>query len=493
MKVNKTYAKILTKLCLLVGLCLVVLIIVHSNYRSKKAEQITLKSRYTFNVRIDKDGNVLEEQADADEEVTGYEEFDSLKLNEIADIWTREFIGQFTQKYLSWSKSLRKVNINASEILDRSTGTVLVSFSAKLKDSSSEYFQSWDGVLDDGVMQCEWVVTFVIDNHYDGTATIYVEDIVSPEEYGLARYNESLQEDVAVNAEVQQTSSGNNTLFKYEIKEDTLLVTYDGGEKYFTVPVDCDNLLFESGSTTQLADGSWFISMYKTAFLYGGKTVDNSRIPVTLIYSTDKGGNWITCEIDAIYDINYYYVEFFDENTGVIVIGYGKNGNQQASRIYETTDGGQTWINVGSGSALNVLKGVIYLDSDIGFFCYDYVEGMDSNLYMTRDGGQTFSKVTLEAQELDSTAANAQATAADNTQNADGKTDKTEETKLTWSDVYKEAIVPVYDEDEILTVYLTQGSNGVYNNGKTVAKYQSVDKGTTWKYIGQLEISSKSN
>jgi hypothetical protein len=50
--------------------------------------------------------------------------------------------------------------------------------------------------------------------------------------------------------------------------------------------------------------------------------------------------------------------------------------------------------------------------------------------------------------------------------------------------------VPVVDDQGMITVYLTQGSNGVYNSGKTAAKYQSSDGGETWKYIGQLEITS---
>jgi photosystem II stability/assembly factor-like uncharacterized protein len=250
----------------------------------------------------------------------------------------------------------------------------------------------------------------------------------------------------------------------------------------------------ESNSTTALSEGSYTIDVNKTAFLYGGKTSGNDRTPVMLVYSNDKGSSWITCEIESIYDASYHYVDFFDENTGVIVIGYGKNGNQQSSRIYETVNGGETWSVMGSGPALNVIKGVMYIDRTIGFFCYDYVDGMDSNLYMTRDSGQTFSKVTLEEQELDSTAANAQSSGASNETTQSTETKAEEETttaaKLTWKDVYKEALVPVYDDEGVLTVYLTQGSNGVYNNGKIAAKYQSSDKGVTWKYIGQLEISS---
>ncbi len=48
----------------------------------------------------------------------------------------------------------------------------------------------------------------------------------------------------------------------------------------------------------------------KTAFLYGGKRNGNDRIPVTLVYTDDMGENWITSEIDTIYNADYYYVEF---------------------------------------------------------------------------------------------------------------------------------------------------------------------------------------
>ena len=33
------------------------------------------------------------------------------------------------------------------------------------------------------------------------------------------------------------------------------------------------------------------ITTEKTAFVYGGKTANNTRIPVTVVYSDDKGEN----------------------------------------------------------------------------------------------------------------------------------------------------------------------------------------------------------
>ncbi len=72
---------------------------------------------------------------------------------------------------------------------------------------------------------------------------------------------------------------------------------------------------------------------------------------------------------------------------------------------------------------------------------------MDSNLYKTDDGGKTFAKVMLEAQELDSSAANSQ---NQETKSDSGTTYGTSESteQLKWNDVYKEALVPVVDSTD---------------------------------------------
>ena len=416
---KKKIYNIILKAAIAAGFILVFWFIWYYHYREDKAGQIVLKSRYTFSVRIDSNGNVVNGEDDSDSvDHTLADAFGNLKIDEIGDVWIREFTAQYTQKYLAWSKQLKKITLNKTQILNESENTVLISFSAGMNEHDSENFASWNGVLDDGRISCEWVVSFYIDNHYDGTATIYVKSIDTPEDYGIAQYNQNKKNNVDKVDETQKKS------------------------------------------------------LTKTAFVYGGKVSGNNKVPVTLVYTNDMGANWITCEIDKIYTSTYYYVEFFDENSGVMAVGYDKNEQQQSSRIYSTTDGGETWNTVGAGPATNIIKGIKYIDEKIGFFCYDYVDGMDSNLYMTSDSGKTFSKIILEPQELDSTALDAvssgQSSSADN--------------KLKWSDVYKEALVPVYGSDGTITVYLTQGAGGVYNNGKTAAMYQSTDKGTTFNH-----------
>ncbi|MFQ8901155.1 MAG: hypothetical protein ACLR7D_03805 [Lachnospira eligens] len=74
------------------------------------------------------------------------------------------------------------------------------------------------------------------------------------------------------------------------------------------------------------------ITTEKTAFVYGGeKTANNTKIPVTVVYSDDKGENWTTCELDKIYTADYYYVKFFDSDNGVIVCGYAKSNDTNES------------------------------------------------------------------------------------------------------------------------------------------------------------------
>lgn len=141
-----------------------------------------MKSRYTFSVRIDSNGNVVNGEEDSDSvDHTLADAFGNLKIDEIGDVWIREFTAQYTQKYLAWSKQLKKITLNKTQILNESENTVLISFSAGMNEHDSENFASWNGVLDDGRISCEWVVSFYIDNHYDGTATIYVKSIDTPE------------------------------------------------------------------------------------------------------------------------------------------------------------------------------------------------------------------------------------------------------------------------------------------------------------------------
>ena len=210
-------------------------------------------------------------------------------------------------EYLPYSKAVRKMNIDNIEVLNEDEHIALISFSLILKNASSDYFLSWDGVTDDGRLKCEWVMEYYIDAHADNTATIYVSSAMSPEEYGIAKYNEK----AGISAGKENTANtSTDSLSRYVIRDNILSVTYDGGEHYTTVPVDVENLMYENNSSSTLKEGSYMITTSKTAFIYGGKQGLNDKMPVTICYSSDKGANWTTSELDNIYNAEDYYVDF---------------------------------------------------------------------------------------------------------------------------------------------------------------------------------------
>jgi hypothetical protein len=438
-KSRRFQTKIITYTVLVIFSLLVIGVFVYSYVSKYQENKLDIKSRYTFSIRIDDQWNVVSDDYVSDYDNDNVSNFTNPDMVGLGTKWLEKYISQYRQKYVPYSKYIVKSGIDSVSVLDLSSNTVLLSFWVIPQNLNSDYFSSWEGIQDDGRIKCEWVVSFYLDNNYDNTAKLYVTSVMSSEDYGLKQYY--AQQGIDSGGDTEITSNSNkDQLANYSIKDNSLLVTYDR-EKYISVPVSYSYLLYEPNSSTTLKEGSYMITTEKTAFVYGGKTVNNTKIPVTVVYS----------------------------------------------RIYSTSNGGESWDIVGSGPATNIIKGVVYVSSDVGFFCYDYVEGMDSNLYKTDDGGKTFAKVMLEEQELDSSAANPQGQETE-TKTDSGKNGADSSEQLRWGDVYKEALTPVVDSTGIITIYLTQGKNAVYNDGKTAAKYQSSDKGSTWKYIGQVEI-----
>jgi hypothetical protein len=466
---TKRTIRIIEKTLVFASFVLIFAYVIFSRYSENKAKQITLKSRYTFAVTINSDGNVVEPQDSSSVTHTLSQDFANLDIGQIGAIWTREFLAQYSQKYLTWSKRLSKIQIEEPEILDDSNDIVLISFSAALNDTNTDNFEEWEGVLEDGRMHCEWVVEFIIDNHYDGTATIYVSSIMTPEDYGIEQDTKNNVSSVVIEDATESSYA------YYQIKDNFLSVTYDGGAKFINVPVDITKLpLVDNGTTgTQtLSRGSYVVSTSTTAFLYGGTTSGTSKTPLTVVYSTDLGSQWTTCEIDNEYGAQYYYLEFFDESNGVIVAEY-RGDDSTYSKIYITSNGGSSWTTAGQGPSTGSLKGVKFISAKTGFFAYEYDENVDSNLYKTTDGAKTFEKIYLSEQKLESAVAAAAGDGA------------------TWSSVFREATVPVLDKNSDIIVYLTQGTENIYNNGRTAAKYISTDRGVTFKYSGLVEITNE--
>ena len=55
-----------------------------------------------------------------------------------------------------------------------------------------------------------------------------------------------------------------------------------------------------------------------------------------------------------------------------------------------------------------------------------------------------------------------------------------------WENCYDYFYLPTKDEDGTLTVLVSGGYEGGYNQGKTRAKYISKDDGYTWQFVAEI-------
>ena len=116
---------------------------------------------------------------------------------------------------------------------------------------------------------------------------------------------------------------------------------------------------------------------------------------------------------------------------------------------------------MGNGPENYALKGILFTDPETAFFTYYYNENVKDNLRVSHDGGKTFAAAVFPEGKLEN---------------------ETEGQELKWSDVFKDATVPVQEANGNLVVYLTQGDGGTYMGGQAAAKYVSADNGNTWEF-----------
>ena len=419
-------------LVVLTGMAIAILAIIRS-----VQNQMVFFSRYTF----------IKEAA--------LHSTDSMKPEEEAESWINSFLNQFEGTLVPPQERLKNVRVDSIQLADAKNDTVRIRFSAAQVDAGSDYFAEWNPRFSEGRMNCDWTVKLGVittRNNKDGIYVISMTDNTG---------------EMPPQPTEDPTQGKEDTFTEYKIENGQLSVSFDGGENYISVPVDLKILPLSSDGSS-LAAGSYFLSQETAAFLSGGATVNGEKIPVSVVYTHDSGATWVTSEVDGVFDVSYYYINMFNENDGVVVLGYATTATEQFSKIYFTSDGGETWQAKGSGPQNTPLVGVNFIDKNTGFFSYEYNVASPGNLYVTRDGAASFSVVSLPSQQLDS--------------DAGGKK---------WEEIYKEATVPRTNEKGELEVFLTQGSDGTYHEGKTAALYVSDDNGVNWKYVEQTSFISE--
>jgi len=199
-------------------------------------------------------------------------------------------------------------------------------------------------------------------------------------------------------------------------------ITQDGGRSWspitFELPGDLPEIDCHPGRIpckfyrtrslpqfTSSQDGVSLLRVYpnsedvRDAFLYG----DSSPLPLPaaqyVYYTHDGGQNWSITSAPALMGLLY----FFDGQTGWFL---GKDDPDPATltQLYQTVDGGETWVKIVSDCPLLLGSHLQFVDAQNGFASgspiplsayrnLDMRAGATHSIFITKDGGDTWQQV----------------------------------------------------------------------------------------------------
>jgi hypothetical protein len=242
---------------------------------------------------------------------------------------------------------------------------------------------------------------------------------------------------------------------RYEIKNETLRVTYDNGKNWRIVPAKMGEIFSgeSNGSEQQLLAGSYVITPKITAFVLNQGT--------WVLVSRDKGKSWNrTLVSDKLSSIRMLKLGFTSDQNGYLIVTGDKTMSWEANFIFKTNDGGQSWNNLGSlDDVFNLVTDGGFINDQLGFISFGELryEGQPPipNLYRTTDGGANWERVEIPIPDE-------------------------------YQGYFTIAEVPIFHGTEG-TLLVNQGPQGDYLGGKVLAKFASKDQGKTWSFAGLVD------
>ena len=126
------------------------------------------------------------------------------------------------------------------------------------------------------------------------------------------------------------------------------------------------------------------------------------NMPLYILTSFDNGETW---NETVISDRTCYqnFLSFSSKENGFLVV-QGEYGlaRQGDAFILFTHDGGKTWQEVTSTTSVCnwLVSDILLISKDIGFVCYDYNAELQPVFCRTKDGGQSWERVTLQTEDI---------------------------------------------------------------------------------------------
>jgi len=82
-------------------------------------------------------------------------------VDDIAQTWVMQYVGQFQQAYIQKDRRIETFQIDKVEILDTASAIVQVDFTVKTAQKHADYFldRAWGIEEGEDILKCQWVVT----------------------------------------------------------------------------------------------------------------------------------------------------------------------------------------------------------------------------------------------------------------------------------------------------------------------------------------------
>jgi len=390
-------------------------------------------------------------------------EVNTKDLTIVGTKWLEAYTEQYRGKFVPRNQRLIEYSIDGIEV--KETNVIQIDFAIVTKklDEGSAY--DWNGVVDENKVKSQWVLWFKEETNPEGTFTYTATKLQRPAGYDLERYQISGEKERdEYKHEYEAEIPYENQQYTYKIENRIVYVSYDNGSTWKEVHVPLEALVAVGDGRpyyNKLQEKSYVITPEKTAFVYGG-TRDN---PLMMIHSEDGGITWKTSEISKTLDsTRVKFCSFPTATVGYVIATGGRTMSQEGQIIYKTTNGGDTWKEMGAGPSTWLLQSAGFVDENLGFMSYPKVEGAVTNFYITQDGGKTFEPVILPVH------------------------------KEEWMGVIFEPFIQPetpYVQNGQLFLLVGQGEQGDFKGGTVMAKYRSEDGGKTWSFVELVEAPSK--
>jgi hypothetical protein len=179
----------------------------------------------------------------------------------------------------------------------------------------------------------------------------------------------------------------------YELIDGKFVISY-GAERSAVVPLTPDT----DDQSAYFQDKAVYISDKVTAIAYGDTT--NQVSPIMVLISNDEGKTWTSYSVPDTKadDYTQKYVGFTTKNDGWLLLAEGVAMGHQNNRIFQTSDGGKSWHEIGntSDTYARVATGAGFANKNIGFVSFRYDSDINPVVYRTQNEGKTWTKCSLE-------------------------------------------------------------------------------------------------